>query len=350
MFLESNKLYLEEMQGKTVDEIPVCNWLVRWHKMRECFYLEKTNAFSMPEKIYGEPPELSARYLNSFHSWDGNLGVLLSGMKGTGKSMLAQKVCNDSGLPVIIIPQAYGGSEFLSFLSKIPQDCVIFMDEFEKIYKENEQQNSLLNILDGKFNSKFLFLLTINEYTQLTQYMLNRPSRIHYLKKYNGLKDDMILEVADDLLEDKTKKDDLLKVCTCLGDTSMDILVSLIKELNLYPEEQPMEAFKQMNLRPSSASYRVTILRNNELSIKDHFNTTNPLMGRVRNEWYADNPHHDPEDIIKGHPKTWLELDFKIVDAEFVVKDGEIRINYRDEDDVDWTLIYIKREMKEFIF
>ena len=113
-------------------------------------------------------------------------------MKGTGKSLLAKQICSMAGLPVIMIQHAYGGSGFLSFLSKISQPVIIFLDEFEKVYKENEQQNMLLSILDGTFNSKFLFLLTINEVGRMNHYMMNRPSRIHYHQNYTGMTMEMI--------------------------------------------------------------------------------------------------------------------------------------------------------------
>lgn len=369
MFRVMNQIFLEDMQGHTIEDIPLGNWLVRYDDLKGIFYLDKTNDFSLPPKIYGNSTQLATRYLNSYTSWNGNLGVLLSGMKGTGKSLLAKQICSIAELPVIMIQHAYGGSGFLSFLSKISQPVIIFLDEFEKVYQDNEQQNMLLSILDGTFNSKFLFLLTINEVNRMNNYMMNRPSRIHYHQKYKGMSDDMVKEIALDLLDVKEKADDILTVCTYIGEISMDILISLINEVNLYRDESPMEVLEYMNLEPSSIRLKVKIIRDGKILTDNHYTYDNPLMGnRVYLEWYGENIEtidNDSEDSDDGEEdstkiceinevhnpnvKVWNEVRFDTKDTTIKIDNGVIRVDYKSEYDdgshVAWVLIYTRSEL-----
>ena len=160
---DSNEIFLQKVPAKTIDEIPSGNWLVKFNEMRGGFYLEKTIPFEMPETIYGNCIERADKITRAFNTWDGSLGVLLCGFKGTGKSLLAKKICLDMDIPVLVVSEPYGGSEFVSFLSKIPQKAIILFDEFEKVYKSgmSESQEKLLSILDGVFSSKFPFYLGI---------------------------------------------------------------------------------------------------------------------------------------------------------------------------------------------
>lgn len=364
MFKVMNQIFLEDMQGHTIEEIPLGNWLVRYDDQKGIFYLDKANDFSLPSKIYGNSTKLATRYLNSYTSWDGNLGVLLSGMKGTGKSLLAKQICGMAELPVIMIQHAYGGSGFISFLSKISQPVIIFLDEFEKVYQDNEQQNMLLSILDGTFNSKFLFLLTINEIGLMNHYMMNRPSRIHYHEEYKGMSDDMIKEISLDLLDDKEKVDGIITVCTYIGEISMDILISLINEINLYKDESPMEVLEYMNLEPSSTRHSVKIIRDGKVMIDNNYTYHNPLVGEsIYLDWYGedidtiddvldDSVDVDGDDDMKvkkshnSNDKVWNEFRFSTENATIKIDNGVIRVDYKDECSdgsfIAWVFIYTR--------
>lgn len=364
MFKVMNQIFLEDMQGHTIDEIPLGNWLVRYDDQKGIFYLDKANDFSLPSKIYGNSTKLATRYLNSYTSWEGNLGVLLSGMKGTGKSLLAKQICGMAELPVIMIQHAYGGSGFISFLSKISQPVIIFLDEFEKVYQDNEQQNMLLSILDGTFNSKFLFLLTINEIGLMNHYMMNRPSRIHYHEEYKGMSDDMIKEISLDLLDDKEKVDGIITVCTYIGEISMDILISLINEINLYKDESPMEVLEYMNLEPSSTRHSVKIIRDGKVMIDNNYTYHNPLVGEsIYLDWYGedidtiddvldDSVDVDGDDDMKvkkshnSNDKVWNEFRFSTENATIKIDNGVIRVDYKDECSdgsfIAWVFIYTR--------
>lgn len=248
------------MQYEAIPEIPAGNWLVKVDQMTGEFYLELQEAFTLPEKVYGNVMNQVDRYLNTFNSKSSNLGILLKGLKGTGKSLTAKAICINSGLPVILITAPYKGPTFESFLAGIKQECIVFIDEFEKIYSSGRGDNSqknLLSILDGVFESKKLFLLTANNQWGIDDAMINRPGRIHYLREYKGLSKGVIEEIVDDNLKNPAYKDEMMEVCQILGEVNMDSLLTLIGEVNMY-DETPKEAIKHLNITIGKSDYSVT--------------------------------------------------------------------------------------------
>ena len=75
---------------KVYSELPTQSYVVRCSKTRG-FFLEKYNDMEIREsKIYGVHNEKIAKVMNMFSSSDRNLGVILSGAKGIGKSLFAK--------------------------------------------------------------------------------------------------------------------------------------------------------------------------------------------------------------------------------------------------------------------
>ncbi len=279
MYISEGKIFFNESPIQTIDAIPNGNWLLCQNPQTQEYFLKEKSSFEMPTKLYGDCAELSSKILYTWTHRSKNMGVLLSGMKGTGKSLLARMLCINSGLPVLIITDSFGGTGFIDFLSKIKQEVVIFIDEFEKIYDEGrKQQETLLSVLDGGFPSKFLFLLTINEIGRVNEYMMNRPSRIHYLKSYEGLSEEVIIDIINDKLNNKEQADDILEITRYLGEISMDIIISIIEECNVYPNEKPKELLKLMNLKPDSDGYDYTVSVGNKV-IESSYISASPLGG-----------------------------------------------------------------------
>lgn len=238
-----------------LEEIPVGIWLLLQDELTKEFYLERQPNFTLPDKIYGNEKAIALRYLETFRKVSKNTGVLLTGQKGNGKSLTAKIVCQSSTLPVILITQPFVGEVFQSFLGSMKQEVIIFIDEFEKVYSEDKQQEEFLPILDGVFESKKLFLFTSNS-MRINDFLKNRPGRIRYLRKYRGLTPDVIDEIIEDKLEDKTKKEALIQLVHVLSNISMDVLLHLIEELNFYGET-PLEAVRTMNIQVEHTEFDV---------------------------------------------------------------------------------------------
>lgn len=151
------------------------------------FFLNRiADGFKQPEHLYGTAQQTADRILATYRSRPRSTGVLLSGEKGCGKTLLAKLICEQSGAPVITINEPLHGEVFNKFLHSIEQDCVVLFDEFEKVYEDHKDQNAMLTVLDGVFQSRKLFILTCNEAYKINTHMINRPGRLFYSLKYTS--------------------------------------------------------------------------------------------------------------------------------------------------------------------
>ena len=228
------------------------------------FYLEDHKDFELPETLYGETLTQSVRIINTFKQREGNTGVMLSGKKGSGKTLLAKVIsskCIEEGCPVILINNAYYGDDFVSFISKIEQPIVLFFDEFEKKYSDEKSKDSLLSFFDGTFDSKVLSIVTCNKKHLTSQYILNRPGRMYYSISFTGLSLEFIKEYAEKNLVDQSEKDGLLKVSGMLMEVNFDMLQALVEEMNRY-NESALESVKYLNVEPDTTrtTYEVVSL------------------------------------------------------------------------------------------
>lgn len=200
------------------------------------FYLKEKDNFILPKKIYGDHSIVN-RWIKSFeHNSEKNMGILLSGLKGTGKTITAQKFCIDIDLPVIMINAAYGGPGFVDFMTDSQLGkCIVFIDEFEKVYDERDKQRDLLSLMDGQYPTKLIFMLTCNEDVR-NPYLVNRLNRIKYKKTYYNLDHSVMEAVIDDLLEHKEHKDSIFEFFEVINLCTFDLLVNIIKEINLFNE------------------------------------------------------------------------------------------------------------------
>ena len=249
-------------------------------------------------------------------------------------------LCLKTELPVIIISDAYLGTGFVDFISNINQECVVMLDEFEKIYKNGDQEQ-LLSILDGSFPSKMLFLLTINDITRMNNNMLNRPGRIHYMREYEGLDIDIIKDIVEDKLNNKNHKDEILNIFSYLGDVSMDIVMSLIDECNLYALESPKDLIKDLNIKPESNNwdYSVFDIKEKKIVHKGIYDY-HPLSFKEFNfSYYKD---VIIEEVEEGE---YCSYSININECDISNKNGQIILK-----DVDFIITFSKQKKYKFIF
>jgi len=254
-FIQQGMNFFTHTKGSTPpihDKLPAGNYLVKF-SLKTGFFLEMTSPFPEMGRIYGETPALASRILNTYQSKKGNLGVLLDGLKGSGKTLLARLISiqgANAGIPTLVINEAVVGEQFFQFLYSIQQECIILFDEFEKVFND-EQQQSLLTVLDGTFPSKKLFLLTSNDLSKINQHLRNRPGRIHYHLNFKGLSHQFVKEYAEDNLKNKDHMNDLISVCSLFSSLNFDSLSALIWEMNLY-NEPAGKAIAMLNTKPES--------------------------------------------------------------------------------------------------
>ena len=227
-------LCIPQQAVQTADVLPKGTYYVRCSPQIG-YYLEQIEDFKLPNKIYGST-EVVNRWLTSYHANQRNTGVILTGIKGSGKTLLSKKCAVDSGLPIIIIDKPYNDADFISFITNSELgDICIFIDEFEKVYDERGSENAILTILDGAFNTHNLFIFTCN-LMHTNEYLTNRPSRIRYRSHFESLPEDIINDVIEDLLQHKEYADSIRTVLSAIGVVTFDLLITLIKEVDLFNE------------------------------------------------------------------------------------------------------------------
>ena len=235
-----------------LDEFPMGVYVIRFIPMQG-YQFEPKGDFTFPEKIYGDSQQKVDRVLSYYGANNSNLGVMLLGLKGTGKSLTAKMIAQQSGLPVIVIDQNYANDpNFFSFISNISRRVVFFFDEFEKVFdKDHEGQDKLLSWLDGTYSSENLFVLTGNDKYRINQYFKDRPGRIRYYYEYEGLDEEIVEEIVDDLLENEAHKADIMMIFDTINnnDLTYDKVISFIKEVNFFDGQMsPKQLFEGFNI------------------------------------------------------------------------------------------------------
>lgn len=169
-----------------------------------------------------------------FRKTNKNLGIIYNGVKGTGKTIAAKILCNEVNIPTIIINHRFKG--ILEFIQSIDFECVVLIDEAEKIFqdKDEEASSDLLRMIDGVYsNSRKIFILTTNE-LRINDNLISRPSRIRYVKEFNGVTDLAITQLIKDKLVDKSLEDKVREDISNLLFNSIDIVENIISEYNIH--------------------------------------------------------------------------------------------------------------------
>jgi SpoVK/Ycf46/Vps4 family AAA+-type ATPase len=222
--------------------LPLGVYTIEFSPFQGFFLIRTADEFDLPEKLYEIEEGFPERALAAFREGNRSLGVLLSGLKGAGKTVVAKQICNNSGLPVLVAAAAHPGIE--AFLSELDCSCVIFMDEFEKVFapqpnpdgSENLERSSaaLLSLMDGAtVSNPHLFVLTANE-KSINPNLLDRPSRVRYVVEFGDLSSAVVEEIVDDLLADPAQRPSLLEWLSQRAVLSVDAVISVVREANRF--------------------------------------------------------------------------------------------------------------------
>jgi hypothetical protein len=332
----------------------------------DSLYFETLAPFTVPAKLYGDVTKHTQRIITTFLDRAASTGVLLSGEQGSGKTLLAKNISYtlaQQGVPTFIIAQPWHGEMFNALIQSISQPAVIMFDEFEKVYKREEQMH-LLTLLDGVFSSKKLFLLTCNDEYSIDTRMKNRPGRIFYLLRYKGLPREAIIEYCEENLNNKEHVEAVALAASMFNEFNFDMLKALVEDMNRYGEH-PAKVLELLNASPredgSPARFAVRLfLDEQEVPDADMLTKTVPhhplsapfevcfyeprdpeldeaetptsdlharLLARAQAR-YRDEIEFEPEHFVQHNPRT-NEFVFKKEDATVVLRRvAEPRPNY----------------------
>lgn len=211
--------------------------------------------FVFPYKLYNLENDFVEHVLKTYENTNGNLGILLNGTKGTGKTVTAKTLANRLNLPVIVLKSMGDRNQsMIEYLSSLNCDCVLFMDEFEKNFKEED--STVLQIMDGVYNSNHrkIFLLTTNN-MHINENLVGRPSRIRYVKHFGNLSMDTVNEYLDDALECTEAREEILEFVDSLTISTIDILKTIVNEVNIHGMEGLRRAKNYFNVQTNEYHY-----------------------------------------------------------------------------------------------
>lgn len=269
--------------------------------MEKGFYLKKNgDYFPLPDKIYNSNEPLIKRWLKAWENTPKNMGIFLTGEKGTGKTITAQMLANMSGMPVIILTTPYNSEGFKQYMANpLFKNCIVFIDEFEKVYSQEQGHpegiEPLLSLLDGMYDTRLLFVLTTNS-DRLSPFLMNRPGRIKYRTDFGFLTPDTAEEIIQDKLINMENESSLYDLLNDYGNVTMDILTKVIDDMNLF-NENAITCAKYMNLQASAKDYDVYFKLNDSETLIECFS----MYGRTFNadSYFDENIGFSSDSVIK---------------------------------------------------
>lgn len=207
--------------------------------MMSGFYLTKhCDKLSVPNRVYGSVQNKVSKILRSFEEAERSFGVLLSGDKGSGKTMTSALAANECiekyDLPVIMVEESFDGAGLVEFVEKIGE-CVLFMDEFGKKFSDREgDQQSLLTMFDGSNSSRRLVILTENDTSKINRFILERPGRVHYHFRHDKLDEQIIHEYCADRDIPEAVTEQICFRRETSFEFSFDVLQAIVKEYEMF--------------------------------------------------------------------------------------------------------------------
>jgi len=293
------------------------------------YYLVEASPLELPDKMYDllAIRRRCGRWLSAFRRAKKNIGVLLTGLKGSGKTVTAQYLCLASNMPVILLTKPVENNDaFFEFMcSPDLRESVVFIDEFEKIFVpesvaapgrvSNERCLPMLHLMDGNYMTRFLFVLTANG--TIPDGFNNRLGRVRYRENYGTLSLRTVVKYLKDNLDEERQPQaaDIAALVDKIGMSTYDILYHLVDELN-HTKGAPLDVLCGLNVSYVEREFRakVRMISPKKTGWLDAGSRRfNPYFGQTN----VTVQHSEPAEYLKIMPERLLEFEDTLQLCEF---------------------------------
>lgn len=250
-----------------------------WGEVVNVFTLN--GEMNLPKKVFTTKKDkiFIKRVLHSFNNDDKNTtGILLTGEKGTGKTVTAKVIAERANLPIVVVHPETLLTELNAFFKSFDDPVCILFDEVDK----NFTTRDLLTFLDGiQKTAKKLVIMTANDSNRVDEFLKNRCSRIRYYRNYSMIED--AKEYAEMIAKDRGIENINEVVDYCIKNIkypSIDNICSFIDEIIFT---------KELDLTLDEVLYFMNINVDEK--------STTPIV-------------ETPEPVIEPHPDEYIEDDY----------------------------------------
>lgn len=249
-FIKVGERIINKPTGLDYDLVNGKVYNLKWDRYNGMSYFEEDGSLSLPSKVYTTKNDnVFIKRVNTYFQKTSKLstGVMLSGIKGTGKTVMAKVIAKNSNLPIIVVDEEYPTGRINDFFRKFETPVTIIFDEVDKHW----DTENLLGWLDGvQTNAKKLVLFTCNNEDRVNDYLKDRCSRVRYIRHFEANDNARFLR---EILRDKGIAEDNIEdtyafIVNNFGLLSIDNILSFIDEKLLFPEFSNEEIFNDMNI------------------------------------------------------------------------------------------------------
>lgn len=274
-FIKIGENIVAKPKGADYDLIPGKVYDLNWNRWEDSPIFKENGELNLPEKVYSTKADdiFKKRIINYFNKakYKNTTGVMLAGVKGTGKTVMMKLLAKESGLPIIVVNPDYPEGKLIKFFKSFTTPVCVLFDEVEKNFKTEY----MLDFLDGvEKTAQKLVIMTCNDLSRVSQYMQDRCSRIRYLRRYSPDENAAFLPMLADDFGIKNKKE-VVKFCKeNIKLLSMDNIVSFMSEVKMLEDEDIslQEIINIMNISTENIPTKVsdTVEYDDEYDNKDN--------------------------------------------------------------------------------
>jgi SpoVK/Ycf46/Vps4 family AAA+-type ATPase len=223
---------------------------LKYNRYEGMSYFEEDGSLNLPSKVYStDEDKIFIKRVNTYFEKTDKLstGVMLSGVKGTGKTVMAKVIAQNSNLPVIVVDEDFPTGRINDFFRKFSTPVAVIFDEVDKHWNTEE----LLGWLDGvQTNAKKLVLFTCNNENNISEFLQNRCSRIRYKRHFEANDNARFLK---EILKDKgIALNEIENTYNFIVNNfrllSIDNILSFIDEKIMFPELSNAVIAQDMNI------------------------------------------------------------------------------------------------------